>query len=205
MPFALRTLVTAPRGGTKVPLTSTPSDTPSSTCTNRGGRSSKPKPTWKGRWRSNSTRRGRPRLGPVRLVPLAITLARLFFMLGRGPSTTGLRISPVWRVAKLRYPGYEGRAAAEGGWQCCTRRASSSWVSSPASSGFFRHGLATTENAAIRPTKDLPSGIYRVTAKDVPFGRCAGSSPTSTVMPVETMPILLTAVCPTGLRTLVEG
>jgi hypothetical protein len=36
-------------------------------------------------------------------------------------------------------------------------------TSSPASSGYFLGGLAETENAAIRPAKDLPSGIYPVT------------------------------------------
>ena len=51
------------------------------------------------------------------------------------------------------------------------------WVSSPASSGYFGGGLAATENAAIGATKDLPSGIYPVTTKDVPPGRCAGSPP----------------------------
>ena len=83
--------------------------------------------------------------------------------------------------------------------------ASSSRLSSPASSGFLRHGLATTQNAAIRPTIDLPSGIYPLPTKDVPLGRCAGFPPPSTVMLVETIRILLTAICPSGLGSLVES
>ena len=51
---------------------------------------------------------------------------------------------------------------------------------------------------------DLPSGIYLVTTKDVPLGRCAGSPPKSTVMPIEPIRIQLTAVYPASLGSLVE-
>jgi hypothetical protein len=92
----------------------------------------------------------------------------------------------------------------EGGWQCCTRQVSSRWVSSPASSGFLRHRLAATENAAIQPANDLPSGIYPVTTKNVPLGRCADSPPKSTLMPVEDNPYTVDGRILSSLGSLVE-